>query len=184
MTATARARPGRMALPFAIPVLETERLILREPREADLDAMLAFNASARSGFLGGGAPRQAVWRALLAGIGHWALRGYGFWTVEDRAGRILGRTGVVFHDAWPEPELGWQLFDGHEGKGYALEAALAARADARDRLGLPPLMSLIDPANERSIALAKRMGAVAEGMTIEPNLQTPVRLYRHPGGGA
>jgi RimJ/RimL family protein N-acetyltransferase len=165
-----------------IPVIETERLILRAPRVSDLEAMLAFNASPRSGFLGGGAPRQAVWRALLANIGHWAVRGFGFWTVENRAGEIVGRVGVIDHDEWPEPELGWHLFDGHEGRGYALEAALAARTDAQRRLGLPPLMSLIDPANARSIALALRMGAVAESETIEPNLRTPVRLFRHPRG--
>jgi RimJ/RimL family protein N-acetyltransferase len=167
-----------------IPVLTTERLVLRAPQMSDLDAMLAFNASPRAGFLGGGAPRQAVWRALLANIGHWAVRGFGFWTVETRAGCIVGRVGVIDHDEWPEPELGWQLFDGHEGRGYAVEAALAARADASARLGLPPLMSLIDPANARSIALALRMGAVAESETIEPNLRTPVRLFRHPAGKA
>lgn len=167
-----------------IPVLATERLILRAPRESDLEAMLAFNASARAGFLGGGAARQVVWRSLLSNIGHWALRGFGFWTVETRAGEIVGRCGVVFHDEWPEPELGWHLFDGHEGRGYAMEAALAARADAAIRLGLPPLMSLIDAANARSIALALRMGAVPESEIIEPYLRTPVRLYRHPGGAA
>ena len=37
---------------LAIPVLETERLVLREPREADFPAMLAFNDSPRSGFVG------------------------------------------------------------------------------------------------------------------------------------
>lgn len=166
-----------------IPTLHTARLTLRAPRLSDFDAMLAFNASPRSAFLGGGAPRQAVWRALLANVGHWALRGYGIYSVETTAGEFVGRSGVVFHDGWPEPELVWHLYDGHEGKGYATEAATAARADAANRLGLDRLISLIDPANARSIALARRLGAVAEGMTTEPNLQTSVQIYRHPAAG-
>lgn len=171
-----------MSLPFPIPVLHTERLTLREPRLDDFAAMLAFNASPRAAFLGGGAPRQTVWRALLANIGHWALRDYGFWTVETHDGDVVGRVGVIFHDGWPEPELAWHMFDGFEGLGYAHEAALAARADAYGRLGMGPLISLIDPANTRSIALALRLGAVEEEMSVEPNLGSAVRIYRHPAG--
>lgn len=169
-----------------IPRIETARLTLREPRLSDFDVMLAFNASPRAAFLGGGAPRQTVWRGLLANVGHWALRGYGFYTVETRAGAIAGRVGVIFHDGWPEPELAWHLYEGFEGQGYATEAVLAARDDARTRLGMTGLMSMIDPANARSIALALRLGAVAEGMVVGANLQTPVQVYRHPveGGAA
>ena len=103
-----------MSLPFAIPSLTSERLILRAPREQDFDAMLAFNASPRAGFIGGEAPRQQVWRGLLANIGHWALRGYGFFSVDTHAGEFVGRVGVINHDGWPEPELAWHLFDGAE----------------------------------------------------------------------
>jgi RimJ/RimL family protein N-acetyltransferase len=168
-----------MTLPFHIPVLTTARLTLREPRLADFDAMLAFNASPRAAFLGGGSSRQTIWRGLLANIGHWALRDYGFWTVENRAGDLVGRVGVICHDGWPEPELAWHVYDGFEGKGFATEAAMAARIDAQRRLGLGPLMSLIDPANTRSIALATRMGATVEGTTTEPNLNVAVHLFRH-----
>ncbi|MDX5350935.1 MAG: GNAT family N-acetyltransferase [Paracoccaceae bacterium] len=92
-----------MTLAFAIPTLTTERLTLRPPREADFPALLAFNASPRAGFIGGGLPRQQVWRGLLANIGHWALRGYGFYSVDTRQGDFIGRVGVIFHDGWDEP---------------------------------------------------------------------------------
>ena len=55
--------------PLPIPTLVTDRLTLRAPRESDFAAMLAFNDSARAGFVGGSAPRQQVWRGLLANIG-------------------------------------------------------------------------------------------------------------------
>lgn len=59
------------AFPLPIPTLTTDRLTLREPREAEFAAMLAFNDSPRSSFIGGRRDRQWVWRGLLANIGHW-----------------------------------------------------------------------------------------------------------------
>lgn len=167
-----------MTLAFAIPTLNTERLALRAPAEADFPAMLAFNDSPRAVFLGGGGPRQQVWRALLSNIGHWALRGYGFWSVDTKAGEFIGRVGVIYHDGWLEPELAWHLFEGFEGKGYAYEAALASRDWALGQ-GMGPLVSMIDPENTRSIALATRLGATLE--RTDPGDGKPFHIYRHPG---
>ncbi|MFO1201385.1 MAG: GNAT family N-acetyltransferase [Tabrizicola sp.] len=161
-----------------IPILSTERLIMREPRESDFPAMLAFNESSRSSFVGGGGDRQKVWRALLANIGHWALRGYGFYSVDTKQGDFIGRVGVIYHDGWDEPELAWHLFDGYEGKGYAYEAALAARADYHSRISAQPPISYIDVTNARSEALAKRLGAVIE-RTLNDD-KGHHHVYRHP----
>lgn len=172
------------AMPFAslaIPPLRTGRLVLREPREADFPAMLAFNDSPRSAFVGGGRDRQWVWRGLLANIGHWALRGYGFYSVETLAGEFVGRVGVIFHDGWDEPELAWHLYDGFEGQGYAQEAALAARADYLARISARPLISYVDVANARSEALALRLGATRE-RTVSDD-KDPYHVYRHPAPG-
>ena len=175
-----------MTLPFAIPTLTTARLTLRPPREADFPAMLTFNDSPRSAFVGGGRDRQWVWRALLANIGHWALRGYGFYSVDTHAGAFVGRIGVILHDGWPEPELGWHVYDGHEGMGYAQEAALAARADYQARIAQAPLMSMVVPANHRSIALAERLGASFERMDPGEGIpfDQPFAVYRHPARAA
>lgn len=166
------------AFPLPIPTLTTDRLTLREPREADFPAMLAFNDSPRAGFVGGGRDRQWIWRGLLANIGHWALRGHGFFSVDTLDGDFIGRVGVIFHDGWDEPELGWHLFDGFEGQGYAAEAALAARADYHARISRTPPISYIDPANLRSQALARRLGAVPERDAAF--LDATVTVWRHP----
>ena len=116
--------------------------------------------------------------ALLANIGHWALRDYGFYSVDTKAGDFIGRIGVIYHDGWDEPELAWHLFDGFEGKGYAMEAALAARADYHARITQQPPISYIDVTNTRSEALAKRLGA-----SIERTLNDEKghhHVYRHP----
>jgi RimJ/RimL family protein N-acetyltransferase len=167
------------AFALPIPVLETERLVLREPREADFPTMLAFNESARNAYIGGKLERRWIWRGLLANIGHWALRGYGFYSVDTLAGDFIGRIGVIFHDEWPEPELAWHLYDGFEGQGYAAEAALAARADYHARISPQPLISMIDVPNTRSKALALRLGAVLERTEIDPD--GDYHIYRHPG---
>jgi RimJ/RimL family protein N-acetyltransferase len=152
------------ALPLAIPTLTTDRLTLREPREADFAAMLAFNDSPRAAFVGGGRDRQWVWRGLLANIGHWTLRGHGFFSVDTHAGDFIGRIGVIFHDGWDEPELGWHLFDGHEGHGYCVEAARAAKAD---------------PANPKSEAVARRLGAAPEREAVF--FDKTINVWRHTG---
>ena len=164
---------------LTIPVIETERLVLREPREADFPAMLAFNDSPRAAFVGGGGPRQQIWRGLLANIGHWALRGHGFYSVDTHAGDFVGRVGVIFHDGWDEPELGWHLHDGFEGQGYCVEAARAAKADYHARLTPASLISYIDPANPKSEAVARRLGAAPE--REKGFFDKTINVWRHTG---
>lgn len=167
-----------MSLPFRIPSVTTARLILREPRESDLDAMeVAFRAES-SRYVGGPLDRRGTWRMLLSTIGHWALRGYGLWSVETNTGDLVGRVGVIRHDRREEPELGWHIYEGHEGRGYALEASLAARDHASTVWGMGPLACLIAPENTRSIALALRMGAQLESVIGDQD--GPLHLYRHP----
>lgn len=161
-----------------IPVIETERLILRAPRHEDLDAVADFMASPRSRFVGGPVNRTVAWRQNCVVVGHWVLRGYGMWTVEDRqSGKTAGRVGFIFHDGWPEPELGWHIYNGFEGQGIAFEAAKAAR-QAGPSFGLDGVISLIDAENTRSLALADRLGARFER---EAKIgDDPMLIYRHP----
>lgn len=169
-----------MIAPLQIPRLETERLILRGPEESDFPIVAAFMASPRARHVGGPITDEyAAWRAFLAGLGHWALRGYGFFTLELReTGLPVGRVGVVYHVMWPEPELGWQLFEGYEGAGFAFEAARQVRDWSYRSCGLGPLVSIVAPDNTRSIALTERLGAVMEGeMEL---LGGRSQVYRHP----
>jgi RimJ/RimL family protein N-acetyltransferase len=76
------------------------------------------------------------------------------------------------------PELAWHLFDGHEGQGYAQEAALAARADYHARFKAPAPISYVDVANTRSEALALRLGARREATVADP--EGDYHIYRHP----
>ena len=68
--------------------LETDRLLLRQLEERDLDAHTALMADPEViRFLGDGKPldRAQSWRTMAGILGHWTLRGYGFWAMKPWA---------------------------------------------------------------------------------------------------
>ena len=152
------------------PTLHTERLILRKPEPRDADGFIAMLMSDRARYLGGPVEMGKAWRAFASIIGHWDIRGYGVFTVELReTGEAVGSVGPWFPGNWPEPELSWSLWtEADEGKGYAFEAARAALAHMQGELGIKAPVSYIDADNARSIALAKRLGAVIDPEAVDP----------------
>ena len=164
----------------AIPQLTTERLTLRAPASGDMEALCAFYASDRSRFVGGPLTREQTWRQLATEIGHWTLRGYGRWMVDvTETGATVGMVGLWNPEGWPEPEIGWDLMNGHEGKGYATEAGEAARAYAYDILGWSTAISLVKPENLGSARVALRLGAWLDGEYAHPRFGK-LDIYRHP----
>jgi RimJ/RimL family protein N-acetyltransferase len=144
----------------AIPVIETDRLILREWQEADFDAYAAMVRDPEvMRYLGGPQSREEAWRGLAMMLGHWMLRDFGLWAViakED--GRLVGRVGLQYPAGWPGAELTWMLGRAQWGCGYATEAAAAAARFARalpSRRHAP--IALIHPENMASKAVAERL---------------------------
>jgi len=145
-----------------IPTLETERLSLRAFREEDVIAFFELSQDLDVVRYVGERKlptRQEVWRAIAAWIGHWALRGYGQWAIEEReSGQLIGRAGIINPADWPGPEVGYLLGRAWWGRGYATEAARAAMDWGFEQIGFAALLSLIDPDNHASIAVATRLG--------------------------
>lgn len=178
-TGPAAALAARMQA--LIPVLETERLILRGPRIEDFDAFADMIAGPRGAFYGQPETREDAWAIFMQLVGTWPLRGHGAWTVTDRAtGTVLGMVHIGAEPGDMEPELGWVLAEETEGEGVAREAAGAVRALAFETLGLASLVSYVDDANTRSAALADRLGArrdpAAEAALPDAG---KCRVYRH-----
>ncbi len=113
-----------------IPSLQTERLILRAPRDSDAGAYQKFYADAEaSKFYEGPKPPHAAWNKLAAVLGHWHLRGYGMWALERRdSGAFIGACGLVWPDGWPRSELTWWIAPEARQQGFAKEASRAAIA--------------------------------------------------------
>jgi len=167
------------------PVLDTPRLTLRGPEPRDIEPMIAFllDRDRAAGF-GASPDRGDAWRWFALNVGHWHIHGYGYFTIEDKtSGQPAGITGIWNPEGWPEPELGWVVFAGYEGRGIAFEAATRARRHAYGDLGLTTLTSNIVPGNTRSIALAERLGAWFEREYDNIHMGRDF-LYRHPGPDA
>lgn len=152
------------------PTLETARLILRPPREEDLDgwaALMGDDESARH--IGGSMGRAAAWRGMATVAGSWALKGFGMFSViEKDSGRWIGRVGPWQPEGWPGTEVGWGLVRSAWGKGLAFEAAEAAIGWAFDALGWDEVIHTIAHGNTASQALAQRLGAANAGATRLP----------------
>lgn len=142
----------------AIPTFHTTRLTLRPMRPDDFPAYAAMMASARVHFMGGPYDLRAAWGTFCHDMACWALFGHGALMIEDATGATLGQVGINAGPLFPEPELGWFLYDGHEGHGIATEAAACLRDWAFDAGNLPTLVSYTDPHNHASQRVALRLG--------------------------
>ena len=150
-----------------IPVLETDRLILRGFRADDLEAMTTMWAMPEVVRYIGGVPlsREQSWTRLLRQIGMWSVMNFGFWAITEKtSGQLVGEAG--FHEMRREMtpriedtlEAGWGLLPGFHGRGYASEALRAMLPWAAANHGGLPVTCIIDPANTASIRLAERHG--------------------------
>jgi RimJ/RimL family protein N-acetyltransferase len=147
--------------------LETDRLKLRGWRNEDFDEYAELCADAEvMRFIGGKVDRLEAWRQFAFHVGHWELRGYGHWVVEEKStGRLVGRVGFLNPVGWPAFEIGWTLKREFWGKGYASEAARRALQYGFNELDKPHIISLIHPENRASIHVAERLGETLEGKT-------------------
>jgi RimJ/RimL family protein N-acetyltransferase len=143
-----------------VPTIETERLVLRGWRETDFEAYAAMLADPEVGMtMGGVQTRTDAWRNLAMVMGHWALRGFGFWAVERKSdGILMGRIGLWQPEGWPGLEVGWTLASQYWGQGYATEAGRASLDYGFRTYPVERLISRIAPDNHRSQAVARRLG--------------------------
>jgi RimJ/RimL family protein N-acetyltransferase len=166
-----------------IPLLETDRLILRPHRADDWDACAAiWGDPAVVRHIGGSVQdRQAVWFRVLRYAGMWSLLGYGMWAMEEKAsGRLIGDAGFLSAARGvPElegaPEAGWVLAPDAWGKGYAREAMAAALGWADAHLEAAAVRCIIEPGNANSVRVAEQLGFVAIADTRIG--EEPIRVF-------
>ena len=178
IAAQRRARAPAMRAGTA-PVLHTERLTLGPYSLAGYERLSAVYATERSRYVGGPLPPEDVWQNMTSGIGQWPLLGLGTWMISLRdSGTPVGEVAVSWPPHFPETEIGWVLFDGEEGKGYAFEAARAAKDWAVNVRQVPMLVSYVDEHNLPSQRLCERLGGVRDVTAATPN-GDPCRVYRY-----
>ena len=148
-----------------IPTLLTDRLIIREMRADDLDALTAIRSDEQVGkFTGGTRGRTDVWTTILRAHGLWALLGYGYWIAEHRkTGKIVAEVGFadfqrgIEPDISGTPEAGWIIAPDAWGEGYATEA-MAKAHEWLDYAQPQRSTCIINPDNGASIRVAEKLG--------------------------
>lgn len=159
------------------PTLTTERLTLRPHVMADFPGFRTVLTGLRAVYMDGPHDDLGAWHMFCADVAHWSLRGIGGLAVTRKTtGEVVGQVAITHPPHFPELELGWLTYDGHEGQGYVTEAAGAFR-DWAFAQGWPTLVSYIDPGNDRSIAVAERLGARRDAAAPRPSPEDLV--YRH-----
>jgi RimJ/RimL family protein N-acetyltransferase len=149
------------------PRLETERLVLREFREDDLDAQAAMLADpiVMQHFHNVTFTREDTFRRMVGGIGLWVLQGIGNLAAERKSdGKLVGHVGLFdFHrDMTPsiegKPELGYMFISEVHGQGLAREANGRLLEWADEAVDAQEIVALIAPENAPSLKLAERLG--------------------------
>lgn len=148
-------------------MIETERLILRQPLLDDLDAMQAIYGKAETARYLTGKPstRAESLTRILRIVGHWQLLGYGVCVaIEKASGTLIGDVGIARY----EREMGdhvdlfdeatWTIDSSVQGKGYAVEAMTAYLAWYDAEFGPRRTVCIISIPHERSMQVAEKLG--------------------------
>lgn len=179
---TGPAADLRAAFCAVVPVLTSERLILRAPALADWPAYREVFTSDRAVHLEGPFSDEGAWADFCEGIAGWMLRGAGMWTITLKgADEALGWLYLWQEMGDLEPEMGWILTAEAEGKGYAFEAARAAMPHALRLYGKGGFVSYIASGNGPSSRLAVKLGAARDVAAETASGEADLHIYRHTG---
>jgi len=132
-------------------------------------------------YLGGVQTEPDAWRTFASWLGIQLLTENAMFSVVERSsGRWIGRIGPWTPRGWPTQEVGWGLLQEFEGKGYAMEAAIACIDHVFHDKNWAHVTHLIADANAASQRLAERLGSQPEELTELPGKLAghPVRVWR------
>ena len=165
------------------PILETQRLILREFVAEDADALARVLSDPEAmRYYPVAFDRKAVEEWIARNQRRYAMDGHGLWAMDLKAsGEMIGDCGITLQEVDGEflPEIGYHLRRDMWGRGLASEAAHTCRDHGFQQLGLEPMICLIRPENLPSLRVAERIGMKVWKETTRSGLQQLVyRMQR------
>ena len=147
-------------------ILETERCIVRETTVEDVEAFYEiYSHPSVTEHMEGLYPdveeeKQYV-RDYIAKV--YTFYEFGVWTVlEKSSGAVIGRAGLSCREGYEEPELGFIIGVPWQRKGYAEEVCRAILQFGREELGFEKIQVLVEPENEPSLRLCRKLGFCGE----------------------
>ena len=144
-----------------LPMLVTERLILRAPEVEDFALFKRLFQLPSAKYMGEMPDDEAIWAQFTNYVAGWVLRGDGMFTVCMDGAPV----GFVFAGVEPGDqaiELGFFIAPEHQGAGIAFEAASAALAHLKS-LGPKQIVSYVAPGNTASQKLVTKLGGTQTG---------------------
>jgi RimJ/RimL family protein N-acetyltransferase len=158
-----------------VPVIRTERLVLRGFEARDLPGYVAYRTGPRSAGVGGPVDAMQATHRFEAMIGQWVVHGYGRLAICEGDAPGIGHVGLLCHGVGAVPEMTWTLWsEAHEGRGYATEAARAVLAEPGPWAEVP---AFIQPENAGSRRVAERLGGRLDDAPAPPWIEGAV-TYR------
>jgi RimJ/RimL family protein N-acetyltransferase len=172
-------------LAFPVNSVDTARLLLRVPELADAEPLMGIFWDPEVV-----EQKQVTLREPPGGLElalkntndmmrQWDLRGYGQWSVIEKATRhLIGCVGFYHpQQPWPGVDLGWLIHRSRWGHGFATEAATAALGWFWQHTRIDRVVSLIGPDDRRSIRIATKIGERFERTGVDPVHGDPVHVY-------
>ncbi len=152
-----------------IPILQTERLRLREFNTADATFIIQLlNSEGWLKFIGDRQIKtiEQAQNYLISGpMKSYSVNGFGLSMVELKNTHIpIGMCGLIKRDNLLYPDIGFAFLEEFMGKGYAFEVAEETINFAKKNLNKETIKAITLPTNVRSISLLKKLG-----MTFEKN---------------
>lgn len=165
--------------------VDTDRLLLRIPEGADAAPLCSIHEDPQAiGRVQLAAPRGGLptaWRNIAYMVGHWQLRGFGEWTVVEKATReVIGRVGFSYPDGAEAPELGWIIRSDRWGQRFASEAARAALDWIWLNTPIPFAVSRIACDNIASIRIAQSLGGTERSRSVTDGSESALYRYNRP----
>jgi RimJ/RimL family protein N-acetyltransferase len=159
-----------------LPIIRTERLILRPWRKNDLDSFAKINADPKvMEFYPSVMTREESDDLAMKFQKEFKERGYGFWAVEvPGVADFIGYVGLNYWNLEmpfaPCIDIGWRLDSSFWGHGYATEGAEASLHYGFKILGLSEIVAMATIENARSKRVMERLGMKSD----------PAENFEHP----
>lgn len=152
-------------------ILETKRCLIRETSEKDIDDFYRiYSEPSIVEYTEDLYPEIEEERQYIRNYIEkvYSFFQFGVWTVVLKdTGKVIGRAGFSYREGYEEPELGFVIGLPWQRQGIAFEICSAILSYGHTELGFDRVQAFVEPDNEVSLSLCKKLGFVVNENVIE-----------------